>query len=139
MEMRLMKKILILLVIPFLFFTLITCGSSRGGIRSASVKGTVGTPGSQVKKGPPAHAPAHGYRAKFHYRYYPSFSVYFDINRNLYFYLAGNDWRVASTLPAQINIKSSRYVIIKMDTDKPYLDHKKHKQKYPPGWAKKNK
>lgn len=139
MEMRLTKKILILSIMTFLFFTLITCGSSRGGFKSTSGKGTEGTPGSQVKNGPPAHAPAHGYRAKFHYRYYPSFAVYFDINRNIYFFMAGKDWRVASTLPAQINIKSSSYVTIEMDTDKPFLDHKKHKQKYPPGQAKKKK
>lgn len=53
--------------------------------------------------------------------------------------MAGKDWQVASTLPAQINIKSSSYVTIEMDTDKPYLDYKKHQQKYPPGQTKKKK
>jgi hypothetical protein len=37
-----------------------------------------------AKNGPPAHAPAHGYRAKHRYRYYPSCSVYFDIGRVLW-------------------------------------------------------
>lgn len=31
-------------------------------------------------------SPGHSSRAKYHYRYYPSLSVYFDIDRNLYFY-----------------------------------------------------
>jgi hypothetical protein len=72
-----------------------------------------------AKNGPPAHAPAHGYRAKHRYRYYPSCSVYFDIGRSVYFYLGS--------------------VEVEMDTDKPYLQHKYHKQKYPPGQLKKKK
>src|SRR5210317_1907969 len=28
------------------------------------------------KSGPPPHAPAHGYRAKHHYRYYPSYGYF---------------------------------------------------------------
>jgi len=39
------------------------------------------------KTGPPSHAPAHGYRAKHQYRYYPSHSVYYDTARGLYFFL----------------------------------------------------
>ena len=35
------------------------------------------------KNGPPAHAPAHGYRAKHQYRYFPSCKVYHDIDRGL--------------------------------------------------------
>ena len=46
-----------------------------------------------AKNGPPAHAPAHGYRVKHSYRYYPSCSVYFDIGRAVYFYLEGDGWR----------------------------------------------
>ena len=40
-----------------------------------------------VKGGPPAHAPAHGYRAKHAYRYYPSSCVYFDASKKVYFTL----------------------------------------------------
>ena len=49
------------------------------------------------KKGPPAHAPAHGYRAKHRYKYYPSCSVYFDIGRSVYFYLEGDTSMWAAT------------------------------------------
>ena len=51
------------------------------------------------KGGPPAHAPAHGYRAKHKYRYYPDSSVYHDTDRGLYFYFKGGSWEVGASLP----------------------------------------
>lgn len=92
-----------------------------------------------TKNGPPAHAPAHGYRAKHRYRYYPSCSVYFDIGRAVYFYLEGGSWRVSVELPGRLRVRLGRSVEIEMDTDKPYLEHGHHKQKYPPGQLKKSK
>jgi hypothetical protein len=46
------------------------------------------------KQGPPAHAPAHGYRAKHQYRYYPSRSVYYDTGRSARHCreACGSDW-----------------------------------------------
>jgi hypothetical protein len=92
------------------------------------------------KKGPPAHAPAHGYRAKHQYRYYPSRSVYYDTGRKLYFYLKGNKWEVGASLPGHIRIGLGESVRIELDTDKPYIYHAEHVKKYPPGQMKqKNK
>ena len=92
-----------------------------------------------TKNGPPAHAPAHGYRAKHRYKYYPSCSVYFDIGRSVYFYLEGDSWRVSVELPDHLRVRLGGAVVVEMDTDKPYLHHKYHKQKYPPGQLKKKK
>ena len=92
-----------------------------------------------AKKGPPAHAPAHGYRAKHRYRYYPSCSVYFDIGRAVYFYLEGNNWSISVELPNHLRVRLGGSVVIEMDTDRPYIEHKYHKQKYPPGQLKKKK
>ena len=89
------------------------------------------------KKGPPAHAPAHGYRAKHHYRYYPSCSVYYDTGRRLYFYLKGDSWEVGASLPSHIRIGVGKFVSIELDTDKPYIHHAEHVKKYPPGQMKK--
>ena len=89
------------------------------------------------KKGPPSHAPAHGYRAKHQYRYYPSKSVYYDTGRGLYFYLKGDNWEVGASLPNHIRIGLGDSVRIELDTDKPYLHHVEHKKKYPPGQMKK--
>ncbi|MEW6593336.1 MAG: hypothetical protein AB1413_00540 [Thermodesulfobacteriota bacterium] len=89
--------------------------------------------------GPPPHAPAHGYRAKYGYRYYPSVSVYFDVNRKLYFYLQNGDWKVGVSLPDNLRLKLGDSVTIEMDSDKPYTEFQAHKAKYPPpGQVKKN-
>ena len=90
------------------------------------------------KGGPPAHAPAHGYRAKHHYRYYPSCSVYYDSGRKLYFYLKGDNWEVGASLPSSIRVGLGDYVSMELETDKPYVYHADHVKRYPPGQMKKN-
>jgi hypothetical protein len=100
----------------------------------------VGThPGYEVVEhhGPPPWAPAHGYRAKHHYRYYPASHVYFDDGRGLYFYYEGGGWRVGASLPVGIHLEVHDFVEIEMDTDKPYVFHSEVVKKYPPGQAKK--
>ncbi len=91
------------------------------------------------KKGPPAHAPAHGYRAKHQYRYYPSRSVYYDTGRKIYFYLRGDNWEVGASLPSSLRVGLGGSVSIEMDTDKPYIHHAEHIKKYPPGQKNKKK
>jgi hypothetical protein len=93
----------------------------------------------EKKGGPPPHAPAHGYRAKHHYRYYPSRSVYYDTGRGLYFYIKGNNWEVGASLPGNLRVGLGDSVIIELDTDKPYLYHAEHMKKYPPGQMRKKK
>lgn len=89
------------------------------------------------KQGPPAHAPAHGYRAKHQYRYYPSCSVYYDTGRGLYFYLKGDRWEVGASLPSSLRVGLGDYVSMELETDKPYIHHAEHVKKYPPGQLKK--
>lgn len=92
---------------------------------------------SYKKKGPPPWAPAHGYRAKHKYRYYPSSRVYHDRGRGVYFYYKDGQWRVSVSLPTAIHIEVGDYVTLEMVTDKPYeWDHEVMK-KYPPGKMKK--
>ena len=90
------------------------------------------------QKGPPPHAPAHGYRAKHQYRYFPSVSVYLDVSRGVYFYLGGSNWQATATLPQHLRVRLGHSVNIEMDTDKPYIHHRRHKKQYPPGRMKKN-
>ena len=87
--------------------------------------------------GPPPHAKAHGYRAKYAYRYYPSAQVYYDVNRKAYFYLEGNSWRISVSLPTALRVQLGGYVTLEMDSDKPYLEFKEHKRRHPPGHLKK--
>jgi len=108
----------------------------------ATIGGSVSTGSDDrvaVKNGPPAHAPAHGYRAKYQYRYYPACSVYFDIDRKVYFYLEGENWRISAGLPNSLRVGLGEYVVFEMDSDRPYHDYENHRQKYPPGQLKKNK
>ena len=115
------------------------CSLKGGGVY-------VGEPGPTVKQGgPPPWAPAHGYRAKHAYHYYPDASVYFDISRKLYFYLEGDEWRAGVSLPGSLHVHLGDYVTIEMDSDKPYTHYNEHRAAYPPGqakkkdkWAKKN-
>ena len=89
------------------------------------------------KGGPPPHAPAHGYRAKHHYRYYPSCSVYYDSGRKLFFYLKGDNWEIGASLPSSIRVRLGEYVSMELDTDRPYVYHADHVKRYPPGQMKK--
>jgi hypothetical protein len=89
------------------------------------------------KCGPPAHAPAHGYRAKHKYRYYPSQKVYHDTDRGLYFYLKGESWEIGVSLPSHIRADLGESVTIELATDKPYVHNADHVKKYPPGKSKK--
>ena len=70
--------------------------------------------------GPPPWAPAHGYRAKHHYRYYPPSQVYYDPGREAYFYYEGGRWQVSVSLPSSIHIDINDYVRLDMDADEPF-------------------
>jgi hypothetical protein len=114
-----------------------TAGEIHIGWGSDSKDSRAVCPKKVRKGGPPPHAPAHGYRAKYAYRYYPSSSVYYDTGRKVYFYLEGDDWRASVSLPQHLNLRLDNYVTVDMDTDKPYTRFKKHRHKYPPGQLKK--
>jgi hypothetical protein len=91
------------------------------------------------KGGPPAHAKAHGYRAKHKYRYYPDCSVYHDTDRGLYFYIKGGNWEVGASLPNNLRMGLSESVSLELNTDRPYTDHADHVKQYPPKKMKKKK
>ncbi|HDG97611.1 MAG TPA: hypothetical protein ENG73_05505 [Desulfobacterales bacterium] len=96
-------------------------------------------PGRHHRHGPPPHAPAWGYRAKYQYWYYPDAFVYFDVTRKVYFYMEGPNWRMAFSLPIYYRTRLGGYVVIEMDSDTPYVEFHKHKKEYPPGHWKKFK
>ncbi|HIJ79079.1 MAG TPA: hypothetical protein HPP69_07155 [Deltaproteobacteria bacterium] len=90
-------------------------------------------------QGPPSHAPAHGYRRKYGYRYYPDAQVYFDTARKAYFYLDGGTWQMSVSIPSELKINLGDYVEIEMENDKPYTEFKAHQAKYPKGKFKNKK
>lgn len=117
--------------IPWLgFFSILVmiCGLSMGCVVHQSYD----------NGGPPPWAPAHGYRAKYQYRYYPSVFVYFDITRNLYFYQEKGKWKREKSYPSWIHLGKDGFVHLEMDTDKPYKFHSAVKKRYPPGYHSNN-
>lgn len=88
------------------------------------------------KSGPPAHAPAHGYRAKHTYRYYPNERTYYDSDRDVYFYIEKDGWTIGASLPNHIRL-SNDYVTMNLETDRPYEYFEEHADKYPSKKVKK--
>lgn len=126
------------LIVSLLFIlSIVSCHLTGVGVHMGEKSKPPVVAKSKPKGGPPAHAPAHGYRAKFSYRYYPSCYVYFDVSRKCYFYLAGDGWKVSASLPVNLRAQLGEYVSIEMDTDKPYTKFSEHKKMYPPGQLKK--
>ena len=140
-----MKQVMVKSVISlgclFFIFSFSACKTPRGVIPPGWVpKPKIlhpAGPKKVAKGGPPPHAPAHGYRAKHNYRYYPSACVYFDISRKVYFHLVQGAWQISVSLPRALQLQLGNFVSIEMDTDKPYTKFKDHKRKYPPGQLKK--
>jgi hypothetical protein len=132
MKRMYMKLQLVLLICVLFAFIFTACSVTGIGIG-------VGDKGPVVKGGPPPHAPAHGYRAKYAYHYYPDAYVYFDISRKLYFYLEGDKWSMSVSLPHSLYVQLGEHVAIEMDSDKPYTHFDSHKKKFPPGQLKKKK
>jgi hypothetical protein len=143
MKIETFQRVMILTVALFLLLFIVSCGVNKAGVQIGGDQDVYVKP---HKNGPPPHAPAHGYRAKHAYRYYPAVEVYFDVAKKVYFYFEGSNWKVSASLPRHLAIRLGDYVTLEMDTDKPYSQHGKYKKHYPPGqkhkdkkWAKKKK
>ena len=90
-----------------------------------------------VKKGgPPAHAPAHGYRKKFDYKYYPSKRVYYCGQRKLYFWIEGDGWKLGVSLPSNINISDAESIKVDITQDTPYYHYESNYKYSHPGKGK---
>lgn len=80
---------------------------------------------------PPPWAPAHGYRAKHAYVYYPRGEVYYAPDTRMWFWLSGSNWQAGVSLPsslqAYVNVGG---VNISLDTDRPYTEHATVVQQY---------
>ena len=141
MNFTLAKRMIIRLSVSIFLISSFIMGCTSGHIGYDWGKGSESEKPKVVTKdkkgGPPPHAPAHGYRAKNHYRYYPSQSVYYDTGRGLYFYLKGDNWEVGASLPGKLKVSLGDYVSLELATDKPYIHHSEHTKKYPPGQLKK--
>jgi hypothetical protein len=137
MNINVQNRFVTLISILLFAVSLIGCGTTGGSVIINGGNGSGHEHPPVVKKGPPDHAPAHGYRAKHKYRYYPSCSVYYDCGRKIYFYMKGDRWEVGASLPSHLRIRLGDAVDMELHTDKPYLHSAEHQKKYPPGQLKK--
>jgi hypothetical protein len=88
-----------------------------------------------LQRGGPAPTPAA--HAHYRYRYYPDSAVYMDTGRKLFFYYNGEKWMTTTLLPAEVQVDWKRYVVLDMDTDKPYRHHAEVVRKHPSRQPKK--
>lgn len=88
---------------------------------------------AKVKKsggGPPAWAPAHGYRAKTRHVFFKEYDVYYDLQRSVYISLSGSNWVVSAEIPAKIanvNLSAAVQLEIDLDADDPQRLYRNHK------------
>lgn len=82
--------------------------------------------------GPPPWAPAHGYRRKCQYRYYPRFEIYYSVSADVYYWEVNGTWRSGRYLPDHIQFKDGDYVSLELKTDKPYEHHEEIREKHGP-------
>ena len=128
-----MKRFLIYLSIGFFIFSIGANCYAGGSFKISWGGGDHQDDGHYHKKkgGPPPHAPAHGYRAKYKYRYYPDSRVYHCAEKGVYFWLRGDDWEVGASLPLNLQNSLTNYVSLELDTEKPYVHHAEHARNYP--------
>lgn len=71
---------------------------------------------------PPPWAPAHGWRAKHRYVYYPAAEVYYAPASRLWFWLGGDGWQAGVGLPLALQgYVRTGGIRIGLDVDRPYL------------------
>lgn len=77
--------------------------------------------------------PTKGYTAQNRYLYYPVPQVYFDTQRELYFFRTDRgEWIKSPTLPMNLRQRLGEFVILKMDTNEPYQFQSEVVRYYPP-------
>ncbi len=110
----------IALALPFLLLVASGCESTKGLQQGAA----------------PAVTPAQPPSAKHQYRYYPDSAVYMDVARKTFFYRRGEKWTTTTLLPPSVRVDWKNYVLVELDTDKPYRYHADIAKKYPPAPGK---
>ena len=112
-----MKKIVFLSVLSLILMT--GCHTYGGGI--------IIDDGYAHRPLPPSHA-----HRLHRYYYYPNAEIYFDVGRNMYFYVnSAGAWTFSVNLPVHLRSHlHNAYVEVEMEQDRPYLRHKYYKNKY---------
>lgn len=70
--------------------------------------------------GPPAHAPAYGYRRKYNYNYYPQANVYYNVETKRYFWIEGGSWGFGIEVPKGMNLDDTKKTTMVLGSPFPY-------------------
>lgn len=77
-----------------------------------------------VQADPPPWAPAHGWRAKHQYTYYPRGEVYYARDTHMWFWLDGGNWRSGLRLPGDFQaFVQVGGISIELGSERPYVEH----------------
>jgi hypothetical protein len=83
------------------------------------------------RRGPPAWAPAHGWRRKQEtYYYYPTTQVYYYPSVGRYYWFEGSQWRYGDRLPRSFIIDEDKRIALDLDYE-PHTQHAKIANSYP--------
>ena len=84
---------------------------------------------------PPRHASVSygvstGYYEPWGYYYYPDVQVYFNYSSGYYYYPSGSIWVRTRFLPSYLHLNPRGRVQLHIESDKPYMFYRQHRQKY---------
>ncbi len=88
------------------------------------------SPGAGISSPPPWEA-ERGLGTTMHYYYYPQVKIYYNLEREVYFYHYEGQWQVASQLPSNVKV-SGRRVTLEMGEEEPFKWQGEVEKRYPP-------
>ena len=129
---KIIYELVVLISAIFFVLPLSGCRTAAGIVIGVPLSGPF-----SYEEGPPPWAPAHGNRAKHMYRYYPYYGIYFEERTGAYFYMSNGEWHSSASLPVSVRIAVNDFVMLDMDSDRPYQYHNDVVKRYPSGQHKK--
>lgn len=89
-------------------------------------------------QGPPPWAPAHGFRAKTRFVYFPEYNFYFDLEKKVYIHFQAGKWTLSVELPARLgnlNLRNASKFELDLDIDNPQIYNAEHQMRFRPKYA----
>lgn len=89
-------------------------------------------------QGPPPWAPAHGFRAKTRYVYFPEYNFYFDLEKKVYIHFQAGKWSLSIELPSRLgnlNLRNASKFELELDIDNPQIYNTEHQMRFRPKYA----
>lgn len=105
------------LVRTFAFASIAILGTITAGCHTTYISSAPAHPPEAHVEAPPPE-PVHVHR--YTYVHYPSCNVYFEHERNLWFWFDGHEWRMGAVLPSHFHIDHREAVTFEFENEHPY-------------------